>query len=396
MNALPASADHTTALLHLLLAGGPLAPRRQLLARSGSPLAAMAAGSTAWRQAGLDSRQIRLLQHPDEPRLQAALDWLASHARHQLYWLGHPGYPALLALAPEPPIGLFLDGDATLLTRPCVAVVGSRAATANGGAIAARMARGLCQAGLLVASGLAAGIDAAAHRASLACAGSGLAVVGTGLDRSYPAHHAGLQQQLAEEGLVVSEYPPGTPPLAGHFPARNRILAGLCLGVLVVEAAQRSGAMITARLASEAGREVFAVPGSILNPQAAGCHRLLRDGAGLVEDVAEDLLPALRPLLGSLLDTQPKPDRPGVAPLSAAPADAGLRRVWDLLQYSPVDLDELVQRSGLTVAGLSAILIDLELAGWAVNEHGRYQRAPVPPPPQRHPTQAEGNERKHS
>lgn len=375
--------DPTTALLTLVLAGGRLAPRRQLLLQSGSAQAALLAGPAQWRAAGLDRRQCQQLLNPDPAALARAQSWLAGSGNHHLLGLDDPAYPALLAHAPEPPLALFIDGDPALLWHPMVAVVGSRNASPSGQALAGRLAGELAACQLCVASGLAAGIDAAAHRASLLAGRPGVAVIGTGPDQSYPAGHVGLQAELAQSGAVVSEYPPGTPPRAGHFPARNRILAGLSLAVVVVEAALRSGAMITARLGAEAGREVFAVPGSPLNPLSRGCNRLLRDGAGLLESI-EDLLPALPALARLLAESRPR-QLPGTAqpppfPLAGhAPQVQDQRRLWQALDDIAVDLDELAQRTGLTVARLSAILLDLELAGWALQTHGRWQRSPKPP-----------------
>lgn len=368
--------DHLAdpALLTLLLAGGPLAPRRQLLQSLGSARAVLDAGPPHWRRAGLVPAQCRALLHPDATALGRAMAWLSASAQHHLIGLTDPGCPALLAHTPEPPLAVFASGNPRLLLQPLVAIVGSRNASPSGCAIAQQLAGELCAHGLGVASGLAAGIDAAAHRAGLQAGGCNVAVIGTGLDRAYPASHHPLQQQLASQGVVISEYPPGTPPRPGHFPARNRLLAGLSLAVIVVEAAQRSGAMITARLAAEAGREVFAVPGSPLNPLSRGCNRLLRDGAGLLESI-QDLLPAV-PALTQLASLQPPME---AAASSTLPTDANLRRLCQALDGIPVDLDELALRTGLTVAGLSAMLLDLELAGQALQLHGRWQRAPHPP-----------------
>lgn len=375
--------DPTTALLTLVLAGGRLAPRRQLLLQYGSAQAALCAGPAQWRAAGLDHRQCQQLLNPDPAALASAQSWLAANGNHHLLGLDAPDYPALLAHAPEPPLALFVHGNPALLWQPMVAVVGSRNASPSGQALASRLAGELSGCQLCVASGLAAGIDAAAHRASLLAGSPGVAVIGTGPDQSYPARHAGLQAELAQSGAVVSEYPPGTPPRAGHFPARNRILAGLSLAVVVVEAALRSGAMITARLGAEAGREVFAVPGSPLNPLSRGCNRLLRDGAGLLESI-DDLLPALPALAGLLAQSRPRQFAAAAATLPSSPARQApqaqeQRHLWQALDDIPVDLDELAQRTGLTVARLSAILLDLELAGWALQTHGRWQRSPKPP-----------------
>jgi DNA processing protein len=261
-----------------------------------------------------------------------------------------------------------------------VAIVGSRSPTPGGRDNAQRFARALASTGIVVASGMARGIDAAAHEATLATReGATIAVVGTGTDVAYPPHHAGLRDRIAAYGAVVSEHPPGTPALRSHFPARNRILAGLTLGTLVVEAAERSGALITARLAADAGREVFAVPGSIQNPMARGCHRLIREGAALVEG-AEEVIGALAPLAADLADALrerlgetewgPPADLLG-APGKLAP---DYQTLWDGLGHDPTGMDQLVSRTGLTAAELSSMLLVMELDGLVTAEHGRYQR----------------------
>lgn len=371
------------AVLALVLAGGPLAPRRRLLSMA-TPATAVAAGPALWRQAGLGRQQQQRLLRPEPAAMARCLDWLqVPDAR--LLVLGEPAYPALLALAPEPPLALFVHGDADLLNRPAIALVGSRHASLPGRNIAASLARQFGAHGLCVASGLAAGIDAAAHRACLDQGIATVAVIGTGPDCSYPPGHRQLQADITQAGVLISEYPPGTPPRAGQFPARNRILAGLSLAVVVVEAAQRSGALITARLAAEAGREVFAVPGSPLHAQSRGCNRLLREGAGLCED-ANDVWPHLPPLaraLGQALGIAPATPAGGPSPPvgPSGPADPQQHRVWSALGQTGVDMDELLHHTGLTLATLSAILLDLEMAGWAVQLHGQWQHAPAPPPP---------------
>ena len=272
-----------------------------------------------------------------------------------------------------------MAGDPALLWRPALAIVGSRAATAGGCANAASFARAMAATGLCVASGLAAGIDGAAHQAALEAGGATVAVLGTGPDVAYPVRHRPLLERIAAEGAVASEHLPGTGPLRQHFPSRNRILAGLSLGVLVVEAAERSGALVTARLAAEAGREVFALPGSIHNPMARGCHRLLREGAALVESPAE-VLEALAPLAADLARTlrgSLGPVAAGVAhgpPTHAPPPDGDHHRLWEALGHDPTGMDELVERSGLTAANVSSILLAWELDGRVTSEHGRYTR----------------------
>lgn len=284
-------------------------------------------------------------------------------------------YPPLLAKLPDPPL-LFYEGDLNLALTAQIAIVGSRSATAGGLEIAEQFARAFIAAGFTVTSGLAAGIDAAAHRASLAAGGATIAVVGTGLDLVYPASNRKLAGDIAERGLLISQFPPGTPPRKGHFPLRNAVIAGLSLGTLVIEAGQRSGALITARLAGDAGREVFAVPGSIRNPYARGCHRLIRQGAALVE-TPDEVIAALAPmalelagLLRAELDAEAKPEK--AKPRRSA--DPAVRAVLAALGHDPADLDTLVARSGLTVQELSSTLVSMELDGLVTARLGRYTR----------------------
>jgi DNA processing protein len=335
------------------------------------------------------ARRARATRH--DPALQerpppaAALDraraWL-EHPRHHLVGRDDPRFPPLLRQAPDPPLALFIDGDPDALWQPAVAVVGSRNASVGGRDNARLFADVLCRAGIAVTSGLAAGIDAAAHEAALAVSGGiTVAVLGTGPDVAYPRQHARLRDHVATTGAVVSEHPPGTPPRAMHFPGRNRIIAGLSLGTVVVEAALRSGALITARLAGEAGREVFAIPGSIHNPQTRGCHRLIREGVQLVEH-PDEVLAGIAPLAGRLARSlgagDVAIDRPG-ASLSTARASfvnghSHHDRLWRELGHDPIPMDTLVERTGLTPAILSSMLLAMELDGRVAVEHGRYAR----------------------
>ncbi|WP_080955324.1 DNA-processing protein DprA, partial [Xanthomonas perforans] len=262
---------------------------------------------------------------------------------------------------------------------------GSRSATAGGRDHTRAFASSLACAGLSIVSGMAAGVDAIAHEAALAQHdGITVAVVGTGVDVAYPERHQGLRDRIAERGAVVSEYLPGTAPVAAHFPARNRIIAGLALGTLVVEAAMRSGALITARLAAEAGREVFALPGSLHNPLARGCHHLIRQGATLAQEPAQvieglgqlsgELASALRERLAAPTELPSK----ATTSAGAGPArsDPDYQRLWQALGHDPTPMDSLVQRTGLTAAALSSMLLIMELEGDVVTEHGRYTRNP--------------------
>ncbi|HEY1036796.1 MAG TPA: DNA-processing protein DprA, partial [Pseudoxanthomonas sp.] len=373
------SNEDVIALARLVLAGGPVLPRRRLLEAHGTPSAVLAAGHAAWRDAGLASTQADALRNLDDDVLASMTAWLRNPGHHLIGW-HDADYPAPLRRGPSPPLALFVEGDPGLLWRPAVAIVGSRSPTPGGRDNAQRFARVLASTGIVVASGMARGIDAAAHEATLATReGATIAVVGTGTDVAYPSQHAGLRDRIATYGAVVSEHPPGTPALRSHFPARNRILAGLALGTLVVEAAERSGALITARLAADAGREVFAVPGSIQNPMARGCHRLIREGAALVEG-AEEVVGALAPLAADLANALrerlgetewgPPADVPG-APGKLAP---DYQTLWNGLGHDPTGMDQLVSRTGLTAAELSSMLLVMELDGLVTAEHGRYQR----------------------
>jgi DNA processing protein len=365
------------ALLRLLASGARASALRRLLDSHGHADGALAAGPRDWASHGLAAEACQAIRSPDADAIARGERWLDGADRQLIGWRD-PDYPPLLRRIPSPPPMLFVAGDAGLLWRPSVAVVGSRAATAGGRANAAAFAGALANAGLCVASGLAAGIDAAAHAATLQAKGATLAVLGTGPDIPYPLRHRPLLERVAAEGAVVSEHLPGTGPLRQHFPSRNRILAGLSLGTVVVEAAERSGALITARLAAEVGREVFALPGSIHNPMARGCHRLIREGATLVESPAEvldvlgplaaDLARALRGELGTPIHVaQSSPEPP-------PDADADYNRLWRALGHDPTGMDELVERSGLTTAELSSMLLALELEGRVAAEHGRYCR----------------------
>jgi DNA processing protein len=283
-----------------------------------------------------------------------------------------PGYPPLLALLEDAPPAIAVLGDAALLGARQVALVGARNASAGACRLAEELAEALARAGLAITSGLARGVDASAHRGALRVPeGRTVAVVAGGLDEPYPPDHAALQARIAaEDGAVVAEAPLGTAPLARHFPRRNRIVAGLSLGVVVVEAALRSGSLITARLALEAGREVFAVPGSPLDPRARGSNDLIRQGAHLVEtaeDVLADLPEAPRPVQAPLLAAR-APSGSGKAPVLAlspalVPAQDNRGRVLSLLGLAPVPVDELVRRCHLSAPTLQAVLIELEMDG---------------------------------
>ncbi|MGD8587471.1 MAG: DNA-processing protein DprA [Chromatiales bacterium] len=340
---------------------------QRLLSRFDRPENILDAPPQQLQAAGLRQDGIDFLQRADRQSIQPSLAWL-EQPDHYLVTLQDPVYPPLLAQIPDPPPLLFVQGQLELLQRPQLAIVGSRNPTPSGIANAKDFSAYLAGAGLTITSGLAVGIDGAAHQGALN-RGTSIAVTGTGLDRVYPANHRNLAHELAEQGALVSEYPPGTPPKAENFPRRNRIISGLSVGVLVVEATLHSGSLITARLALEQGREVFAIPGSIHNPQARGCHRLIREGAKLVES-AQDIFDELGALFGSLLEL---PKESGQLP---SPATVGLdpeyTQLIEAMGFDPISVDELIVRTGLTPEAVSSMLLLLELDGYVSSAPGGY------------------------
>lgn len=339
---------------------------RRLLAACGSPAAVFSAPPATLREL-LGRAQAEALRQPPpefEARLAAARLWLSGGTDRHWLTLDHPAFPALLLQTADPPLLLYLQGDLACLAGPAVAVVGSRHPSAQGSDNAHTFAADLARAGWVVVSGLALGIDAAAHEGALAAGGRTLAVVGTGLDITYPPRHRALALRIAAQGALLSEYAPGTPPLREHFPQRNRLIAGLTRGTLVVEAALRSGSLITARLANEAGREVWAVPGSIHALQARGCHALIKQGATLVE-AAQDVLD----------DLQNPGLRQAALPLETGAETTPADPLLAALGEDPVTLDALLARTGESTAMLSARLLELELAGQVARlPGGLYQR----------------------
>ncbi|MDH4124026.1 MAG: DNA-processing protein DprA [Gammaproteobacteria bacterium] len=284
--------------------------------------------------------------------------WLEGD-RHQIVHRDDDGFPELLRQIPGPPLLLYVDGDAELLQLPALAIVGSRNPTAGGERNAFEFARHLASMGFTIVSGLAQGIDAAAHRGALAAGGNTIAFLGHGIDRIYPAGNKILAAEIAARGALVSEFPLGMHPSKELFPQRNRLISGISLGTLVVEAAQRSGSLITARLAAEQGREVFALPGSIHNPLARGCHQLIRQGAKLVE-TADDIVSELSPLVGHLLQN---PAESAASPVSPQILDKEYVELRKLIGHDPISADELALHSGLTIDQVSSMLLILELHG---------------------------------
>lgn len=328
---------------------------RELLSRFGLPAQIFEAGFPALQKCVSEKIAVSLCAPVSEEtrtRIERTLAWRAQPG-NQVLTLGDDNYPRALLTMTDPPPVLYAKGHLSLLNRPALAIVGSRNATRQGMENAERFATVLSTAGLTVVSGLALGIDAAAHRGALRDSGSTIAVTGTGLDLVYPARHRDLAHQIADAGCLLSEYPLGTAAIASNFPRRNRIISGLSLGVLVVEAAAQSGSLITARSALEQGRDVFAIPGSIHSPLSKGCHLLIRQGAKLVES-AQDILEELRwsPV-----------DRPSHEVADPLPQDVPLEQLLAVAGYDPVSVDQLVTRSMLSAAEVQAGLLQLELQG---------------------------------
>ncbi|MGF1605795.1 MAG: DNA-processing protein DprA [Rhodothalassiaceae bacterium] len=333
---------------------------RALIARFGTGVAAAEAVPLLARRGGR-TKPMRLAS---KAQVEAEIKTLQRLGAAHVF-LDDAGYPPLLSAIDDAPPVLIIRGHPALTERRCIGVVGARNASAPGRRLARDIAAALGAADITIVSGLARGIDAAAHEGSLAT--GTVAVLAGGIDIVYPRDHAELQDQVAAQGLLVTEAAPGTEPMARHFPRRNRIIAGLSLGVLVVEAAERSGSLITARLAGEYGREVFAVPGSPLDPRAKGGNKLLREGAVLTETAA-DILDALAGDIAPLAETDRDYSRMPLPP--AEPSDAERRCVQELLSPVPVTIDALIQESGLTAPVVLTILLELELAGSALRLPG--------------------------
>lgn len=356
---------------------------QRALLRHGTLRDAHRAGDQAWRDLGMSAAAIQWLKLPDRSLLKRDMQWL-SVSGQQLLTCQSEDFPSLLRRIPGAPAALFIRGDPLALWRPQLALVGSRHASAGGLALARDFAATFSRAGFTITSGMADGIDGAAHAAALDAGGESIAVLGTGVDLIYPRKHGKLAARLAQHGALVSEFPLGTPGAPEHFPRRNRIISGLSLGTLVIEAGVQSGSLITARLAAEQGREVFAVPGSVHNPMARGCHRLIRDGAKLVEnaaDVLEELVPLAMELASDLrarIDTLQTLDTLRQCQENAVLARAYPRpesAILDAMGFDPVDFDTLVTRSGLTAGAISSMLTTLELDGAVAMLGGNcYQR----------------------
>jgi len=364
---MPETADVLSAWLALNRAPhlGPVSIQR-LLEHYSSPLEIFDASTTELAACGLNARQIDSLSSPDWAAVETDLRW-QEQERARICVLSDEDYPALLRQISDPPPVLYLFGNSEVIGFQQIAMVGSRTPTPMGRETAHEFGAHLAALGLVVTSGLAHGIDAAAHRGAVSVGGMSIAVTGTGLDRVYPARHHDLAHEIAETGVLISEFSLGSPPRPGNFPRRNRIISGLSRGVLVVEAALRSGSLITARLALEQGREVFAVPGSIHNPLARGCNTLIRQGAKLVE-TAKDILEEF-PDFAAEAPPEPRQD----SAVTAFELDEDYRKVLENVGFEPTSVDKVVERSGLTVDAVCSMLLVLELQGYvATMSGGRY------------------------
>jgi DNA processing protein len=337
--------------------------QRKLLAAFGLPENVFSASRSSLRSVIGDKATERLLETNNRARVEAAQRW-AEQPGQRILTLADDDYPRTLLDIADPPTLLYVRGRSELLSLPAIAIVGSRNATPQGESNARAFAGALAAEGLCIVSGLALGIDAAAHRGAMAAGGATIAVIGTGADRLYPARNQALACDIAEKGAIISEFPLGSPAAAANFPRRNRLISGLSRGVLVVEAAVESGSLITARMAGEQGREVFAIPGSIHSPQSRGCHRLIRQGAKLVE-TAQDVMEEL--------GVHAQATSAGPPPTEAS--DEQSLQILTLAGFDPVTIDDLVARSGLTADALSVILLQLELdRRVSCLPGGRYQR----------------------
>ena len=342
----------------------------------------MAAASTRdLTRAGLKDEAAAAISTPDKAKIESDLQWL-SHPNHHLLCWDDDAYPILLRRIPSPPAALFIDGDPGCLWQPQIAIIGSRNPTAGGLDHARDFAATLARQGMTITSGLASGIDTAAHQATLDAGALTIAVNGTGLDLVYPASSLAVAERIRSQGAMISELPLGSPPKRQHFPSRNRIISGLSLAVLVVEAGLNSGTLITARKAAEQGRDVFALPGSLNNPMAKGCHRLIREGARLVETTA-DIMQELGPVAAELqMEIRQRLDMPDEAPKKPLQSkeslldDADYRIVWEVLSHDPKPVDTIIEQTRLSAREISSMLLMMELKGM-VKKHGggRYVRA---------------------
>ena len=333
------------------------------------PQQIVAADEGRLRVLGLNGNIINSIKRPDTKQLDADLAWLDLPGHYLVTWNDNR-YPSRLREIADPPAALFVAGDPDALNLLQLGIVGSRNPSASGRRIAYSFANQLSEHGFVITSGLASGIDFCAHQGTLDTNGRTIAVLGSGADRIYPSRHRYLAEKITGHGALVSEFPPGTAPLARNFPRRNRVISGLSTGILVVEADQRSGSLITARFAADQGREVFAVPGSIYNPLTKGCHYLIKQGAKLVESL-EDVLEELQ--------VSPRPVHTGIRKQDytgdpVTDFDIKYRQLLDNLSFDPVSIDRLVDITGLTSETVSSMLLILEIRGVVSSSNGMYMR----------------------
>lgn len=322
---------------------------------------------------GLKSTTIEAILNPQWQLIKQDLQWLED-PNHHLITYDHSAFPPLLKEIPDPPIAIYIAGNPELLWQPQLAMVGSRNPSPSGRDTTHEFAKYLAQTGLTITSGFATGIDAAAHFGALAAKGNTIAVMGTGLDTIYPKQNHRLAEEILQNnGALISEFPIGTPTKANNFPIRNRIVSGLSLGTLVIEATLRSGSLITARLASEQGREVFAIPGSIHNPLARGCHQLIRQGAKLVE-TAQDIIEELGPLAASLTPQSPTIPETTTNGNTTSTLDPDYKKLLEYIGYEATPIDLLVSKSGFSTNNISSMLLILELQGHITTVPGGYAK----------------------
>ena len=348
----------------------------KLLDQIGQPEEILKATTQELHKAGLDEKAIRFIRNPPSDKITPSLSWLEAPS-HTIRTLRCQQYPGKIKEIKDAPPLLYIKGDENLLKEPQIAVVGSRQPTPGGQANAKKFSREIVEAGLLVTSGMASGIDSVAHETALANQGTTVAVIATGPDKIYPAKNKSLAEHIAEQGVLLSEFPVGTEPVRANFPRRNRLISALSFGVVVIEAGIRSGALITARLAAEQGKDVFAVPGSIQNPQARGCHHLIQQGAKLVQKT-EDILLELQPQLERYLRKKEDGKTKRKESDDAEQNQTGLSDmhvvILEAMGYDPVDIDTLAMRCRLPVQTVSVALLTLEIENYVGEDNGVYTR----------------------
>ena len=348
----------------------------RLLNQVGRPDAILKATSRELRSVGLDEKAIHFLRNPSPEKITPNLNW-AKAPSHMIRTFDCAEYPETLKEIKDAPPVIYVKGNEKLLKEPQIAIVGSRQPTPGGRANAKKFSLEIAKAGLLVTSGMASGIDAIAHDAALANQGTTVAVIATGPDKIYPAKNKSLAERIAEQGVLLSEFPVGTEPVPSNFPRRNRLISALSFGVVVIEAGVRSGALITARLAAEQGKEVFAVPGSIQNPQVQGCHHLIQQGAKLVqktEDILLELQPQLERYLRKKEDGKTKRKESGKAEQNPTGLSDMHGTILEAMGYDPVDIDTLAMRCRLPVQTVSVALLTLEMENYVGEDNGIYTR----------------------